>query len=113
MVTKILDFIHKHPKYQLVKSFFYYLDRFSTFTLLLTGTIQDKIKVKISQNFVAFADYMNFTFMFHGQQTLEISRTFLSAMLGINYYKGILKPRSFVFLSFHHRAIVQWKFAIG
>ena len=29
MVTKILDIIHKHPKYQLVKSFFYYLDRFS------------------------------------------------------------------------------------
>ena len=57
--------------------------------------------------------WRNFTFMFHGQQTLEISRTFLSAMLGINYYKGILKPRSFVFLSFHHRAIVQWKFAIG
>jgi hypothetical protein len=29
MVTKILDFIHKHPKYLLVKSCFYYLDRFS------------------------------------------------------------------------------------
>ena len=29
MVTKFLDFIHKHPKYQVVKSFFNYLDRFS------------------------------------------------------------------------------------
>ena len=31
------------------------------FTLLLTGTTQDKSKVKISQNFVAFSEYMNFT----------------------------------------------------
>ena len=31
-----------------------------TFTLLLTGTTQDKSKVKISQNFVAFSEYMNF-----------------------------------------------------
>ena len=29
IVTKILDFIHKHPKYKSVKSFFYYHDRFS------------------------------------------------------------------------------------
>ena len=29
--------------------------------------------------------------MFHGQHTSEISRTFLSAMPGINYDKGILK----------------------
>ena len=54
--------------------------------------------------------WRNFTFMFHGQQTSEISRTFLSATLGINYYKGILKPSSFAFLSLHQRAIVQWKF---
>ena len=31
------------------------------FTLLLTGTTQDKSKVKISQNFVTFSEYMNFT----------------------------------------------------
>ena len=31
------------------------------FTLLLTGTTWDKSKVKISQNFVAFSEYMNFT----------------------------------------------------
>ena len=31
------------------------------FTLLLTGTTEDKSKVKISQNFVAFSEYMNFT----------------------------------------------------
>ena len=30
------------------------------FTLLLTGTTQDKSKVKISQNFVPFSEYMNF-----------------------------------------------------
>ena len=29
-------------------------------TLLLTGTTQDKSKVKILQNFVAFSEYMNF-----------------------------------------------------
>ena len=28
MVIKFLDFIHKHPKYKVVKSFFYYFDRF-------------------------------------------------------------------------------------
>ena len=31
------------------------------FTLLLTCTTYDKSKVKISQNFVAFSEYMNFT----------------------------------------------------
>ena len=31
------------------------------FALLLTGTTQDKSKVKISQNSVAFSEYMNFT----------------------------------------------------
>ena len=30
------------------------------FTLLLTGTRSDKGKVKISQNYVAFSEYMNF-----------------------------------------------------
>ena len=30
-------------------------------TLLLTGTTWDKSKVEISQNFVAFSEYMNFT----------------------------------------------------
>ena len=30
------------------------------YTLLLTGTTQDKSKVKLSQNFVAFSEYMNF-----------------------------------------------------
>ena len=31
------------------------------FILLLTDTTWDKSKVKISQNFVAFSEYMNFT----------------------------------------------------
>ena len=31
------------------------------FTLLLSYVVPDKIKVKISQNFVAFSEYMNFT----------------------------------------------------
>ena len=30
------------------------------FTLFLTGTTYDKSKVKISQNFAAFSEYMNF-----------------------------------------------------
>ena len=30
------------------------------FTLLLTGTIEDNSKVKISQNFLAFSEYLNF-----------------------------------------------------
>ena len=30
------------------------------FALLLTGTTQDRSKVEISQNFVAFSEYMNF-----------------------------------------------------
>ena len=33
------------------------------FTLLLTGTTEDKSKVKIPQNFVAFPEYINFTHM--------------------------------------------------
>ena len=28
LVTKILEFIHKHPNQKVVKSFFHYLDRF-------------------------------------------------------------------------------------
>ena len=32
-----------------------------TSTLLLTGTTWDKSRVEISQNFVAFSKYMNFT----------------------------------------------------
>ena len=32
MVTKFLEFIHKHPNYKVVKSFFYYLGRFSAKT---------------------------------------------------------------------------------
>ena len=31
------------------------------FTLLLTGTTKDKSKVKISQNFMAVSEYMNFS----------------------------------------------------
>ena len=31
------------------------------FIFLLTGTEYDKSNVKISQNFVAFSEYMNFT----------------------------------------------------
>ena len=33
------------------------------FTLILTGTSQDKSKVKILQNFVAFSGYMNFKYL--------------------------------------------------
>ena len=33
------------------------------FTLLLAGTTNDKSRVKIPQNFVAFSEYMNFTYL--------------------------------------------------
>ena len=43
---------------------FIYSDNHTKFckisTLLLTGTTQDKGKLEISQNFVAFSEYMNF-----------------------------------------------------
>ena len=35
------------------------------FTLLLTGITQDKSKVKILQDFVAFLEYMNFNLLYH------------------------------------------------
>ena len=54
---------------------------------------------KIYKMIKSLTIWRNFTFMFHGQQTSEISRTFLSATLGINYYKGIFKPSSFAFLT--------------
>ena len=46
---------------------FIYFEKATNFfeisTLLLTGTTYDKSKVKISQNFVAFSEYMNFSYL--------------------------------------------------
>ena len=55
------------------------------FAILLTGTIWDKSKVKISQNFVAFSEYMNFTYQIckllelthTGMPKLKIGSTFM------------------------------------
>ena len=51
-----------HPPLFVVK--FIYFEKATKFceifTLLLAGTTQDKSKVKISQNFVAFSEYLNF-----------------------------------------------------
>ena len=51
-----------HKVHQLIKLI--YSEQATSFceisTLLLTGTTQDKSKVEISQNFVAFSEYMNF-----------------------------------------------------
>ena len=44
------------------------------FTLLLTGTTEDKGKVKISQIFVAFSEYMNFMNEYMLCQTFPIGR---------------------------------------
>ena len=59
-VTHILDRIDSG--YFMVK--FIHLEKATKFceifSLLLTGTTQDKRKVKISQNFLAFSEYMNF-----------------------------------------------------
>ena len=40
------------------------------FTLLLTGTTLDKSKLKLSQNFVAFSEYMNFISQIHLRQEM-------------------------------------------
>ena len=68
---------------------------------------------KIYKMIKSLTIWRNFTFMFHGQQTSEISRTFLSATLGINYYKGIFKPSSFAFLTLHccRKEIVKLMFS--
>ena len=52
-ITPFLKFIYSEKAAKLCK----------ISTLLLTGTTEDKSKVKISQNFVAFSDYMNFNTM--------------------------------------------------
>ena len=56
----MIVFMHIHDYI----SKFIYSEKAITFckisTLLLTGTTQDKSKVKISQNFVALSEYMNF-----------------------------------------------------
>ena len=44
-------------------------------TLLLTTVHTDKIKVEISQNFVAFSEYMNFNFYASFYFPLETQRT--------------------------------------
>ena len=93
-VTKILDFISKIlSSKQVMQSFFnicskecyllsslkgitfFYLLKFiysekatqfcELFTLLLSVCTADKIKMKISQNFVAFSEYMNFNPNWH------------------------------------------------
>ena len=66
---------------------------FEIFTLLLTGTTKDKSKVKISKNFVAFSEFMNFTKSCSSRKTdkalflnystnkrLKISITYLTIM---------------------------------
>ena len=69
---RIEIFVHKYrsrvvprtEKKMMIK--FIYSEKATKFceisTLLLTGTTQDKSKVEISQNLVAFSEYMNFTY---------------------------------------------------
>ena len=47
------------------------------FTLLFTGTAWDKSKVKISQNFVAFAEYMNFKLKWEAEDIVSKIRVSL------------------------------------
>ena len=71
------------------------------FTLLLTGTTQDKNKVKISQNFVAFSEYMNFnsqfSLIFRRDILIIVSRQFLNILAVLKYiitcYHKCLKNR--------------------
>ena len=44
--------------------------------LNLTGTTYDKSKVKISQNFVAFSEYMNFKIFFEGKLLISSIKWF-------------------------------------
>ena len=52
-------------------------------TVYLTGTTQDKSTVEISQNFVAFSEYMNF---------IMINFYFYIAVLFLSMNKAILIP---------------------
>ena len=60
----LLIHISKHYSQRLNSLKFIYYEKATKFckifTLLLTGITQDKSKVKISQNIVAFSEYMNF-----------------------------------------------------
>ena len=52
-------------------------------TLLLTCTTQDKSKVEISQNFVAFSEYMNFNgiLKLHQKELYELFSFYAQNML--------------------------------
>ena len=52
-------------------------------TLLLSVCTVDKSKVKISQNFVAFSEYMNFN-LFQMQLILQLNRIILNQINGEN-----------------------------
>ena len=64
MRKKMTKWNEQKPKLLKVNLKFIYSEKATKlceiFTLLLTGTTLDKSKVKISQNFVAFSEYMNF-----------------------------------------------------
>ena len=42
------------------------------FTLHLTGTTEDKSKVEVSQNFLAFSQYMTFTYLCFKASNLDL-----------------------------------------
>ena len=64
MRKKMTKWNEQKPKLLKVNLKFIYSEKATKlceiFTLLLTGTTLDKSKVKISQNFVAFSEYMKF-----------------------------------------------------
>ena len=56
------------------------------FTLLLTVCTVVKSKVKISQNFVSFSEYMNFNIILKGHVTSSVYRATFLVLLIFNYF---------------------------
>ena len=67
----LISHVKMHSNLMYVK--FIYSEKTTKFceisTLLLTGTTQDKSKVEISQNFLAFSENINFTMYYISMQT--------------------------------------------
>ena len=77
-------------------------------TLLLTGTTQDKSKVEISQNFVAFSEYMNFSKP--EKSTIEFTLCLHIAFSTTNMMSFSFLSRVFASLWARSSYIPQWNF---
>ena len=73
MVTKFLGFIHKHPKYKVVKSFFYYLDRFSRNLAETAKKLQFFEIEKFGIDFFSFFSKQKSVILFQISMTIVLS----------------------------------------